>query len=193
MARKSDNNTKNHSGTDDATESGEQIQDTITDIREDPISNNPVTRADDVETEIKHLRRVSRFLDNAIKVPKTKYRFGADSIIGLIPVAGDTLTSVFSVYILYKSYLLGISKATVARMMINIVIDTVVGMLPIVGDLFDAGWKANNRNVELLEKRGNGLGSGKRDKWFAIVFVTSPFILIITLIISFGWVIFGLF
>lgn len=185
--------TKDRSEADETTNTEEQVQGTITDIRDDPIGNNPVTRADDVDTEIKHLRRVSRFLDSAIKVPKTKYRFGADSIIGLVPIAGDTLTSVFSVYILYKAYLLGISKATVARMMINIVIDTIVGMIPVVGDFFDAGWKSNNRNVRLIEKRGNGLGSSKRDKWFAIVFVISPFIVIISLIILSVGVIFRLF
>lgn len=178
---------------DEMINAGKQAQEEVTNIKDDPIGNNPVTRADDVETEIEHLRRVSHFLDSKMKVPGTKYRFGADSVIGLLPVAGDTLTSVFSIYILYKAYLLGISKATVTRMMINIVIDTTVGMLPVVGDLFDAGWKANNRNVELLEKRGSGLGSSKRDKWFAIAFVASPFLLVILLIISAGAILFGLF
>ena len=171
-------------------ESGEEIRKEIKKLSEDPIEHNPITRADDVDTEVAHLRRVSRFLDNSMRVPGTNYRFGADPIIGALPIAGDVVSSIFSLYIIYKSYLLGISKGTIARMTINIVIDTVVGILPVIGDLIDSGWKANKRNVDLLEKRGNELGPSKRDKWFAIAFVISPILLVLMIIIlTFGAVI----
>lgn len=140
-----------------------------------------------MNTEVAHLRRVSRFLDNSMRVPGTNYRFGADPIIGAAPIAGDTVSSIFSLYILYKAYLLGISRGTVARMTINIVIDTVVGIIPLIGDLTDFAWKANQRNVDLLEKRGNELGSSNRDKWFAIMFVISPILLVLmSIILIFG-------
>lgn len=172
---------------DEVVNAGKNVQQEMATLAEDPLGNNPITRAEDVQTEVEHLRSVSRFLDNSMRVPGTNRRFGADPIIGALPIAGDTVSSIFSLYILYKSYLLGISKGTIARMAINIVIDTVIGIVPVIGDIIDFGWKANKRNVDLLEKRGSELGSSKRDKWFAIAFVISPLLVVLmTIILGMG-------
>lgn len=102
----------------------------------------------------KVLRRsqaLAYFLDNSIGLPGTKFRIGWDVVIGLIPGFGDLLTGILAIYIVAQGVELGASRATVFRMVWNVIIDTVLGSVPLVGDLFDAGWKANVRNARLLE------------------------------------------
>lgn len=112
-----------------------------------------VTTAQDPETEMGRLRALSRFLDSAMRVPGTNYRVGADSIAGLVPGIGDLLSGIVSLYILHRAYLLGIPKSTLARMLWNVLLDTLIGTIPVVGDLFDTAWKSNERNVDLIERR----------------------------------------
>lgn len=164
-------------------DAGTSAVEQVNEIADNPKENNPITRADDIETEVEHLRRISHFLDSRLRIPGTSYRFGADSLSGLIPGIGDFLSAVFSIYIVYKAYLLGLSTGTVLRMGVNIIIDTAVGVFPVLGDLFDIGWKANNRNVKLLEKHSTGLASGERDKWMALTIVATPLLLIVIFIL----------
>ncbi len=103
-------------------------------------------------SKISNLRRISRLLDNAIPIPGTKIRFGLDPIIGLLPGGGDTLTGGIAAYIVVEAARMGIPRATVGKMIGNIVIDSLAGTVPVVGDLFDVGWKANIKNMELLEE-----------------------------------------
>jgi hypothetical protein len=95
------------------------------------------------------IRRVARLLDDSVGVPLTRYRVGLDALLGLLPVAGDALTAVLSLYIVVEAARLGVSKRTLARMLGNVGLDFAVGSVPVVGDLFDAVWKANRRNAEL--------------------------------------------
>jgi len=164
---------------DELVNAGEKTAEEVRQVAENPRENNPITRAEDVETEIEHLRRVSRFLDSAIRIPGTSYRFGADSLSGLLPGIGDFLSAVFSVYIAYKAYILGVSLSGIIRMGINIVIDTIVGVIPLLGDLFDVGWKANNKNVELLEEHGADLKTNSRGIILAISVVALPILLVV--------------
>lgn len=97
-------------------------------------------------------RNLASLLDAAWAIPGTKIRFGADSLLGLIPGAGDVLTSGLSAYLLYGAWRHGTSKWTLARMSGNILIDLLFGSIPLLGDLFDLVWKSNQRNVRLLEK-----------------------------------------
>lgn len=151
---------------------------------------NPLTSADSVETEIKRLRLISKFLDNQFRIPFTNVRFGVDPLVGLFPVVGDVLTSVFSVYIVYKAYLLGMPYSTLFRMVINIVIDTLVGSISTVGDVFDGLWKSNAKNVDLLEERGVDPDSVDRDWWFAILFIALPiFALVVAIVVAVALVI----
>ena len=90
------------------------------------------------------------WLDSSISLPGG-YRIGLDGIIGLIPGVGDIVGGGLSSWILYQAYQQGAPKFILARMLINIFIDSVVGAIPIAGDLFDFIWKANQRNVALLE------------------------------------------
>jgi uncharacterized protein DUF4112 len=99
------------------------------------------------------LERLSWLMDDLIRVPGIGWRFGLDAIVGLIPGFGDTATSLVSFYILTSAVRYRVPKVTLLRMGMNIGIDYLIGSLPLVGDLFDAWWKSNQMNVELLRKR----------------------------------------
>jgi uncharacterized protein DUF4112 len=99
------------------------------------------------------LQRLSWLMDDLIRIPGLGWSFGLDALVGLIPGFGDTATSLASFYILASAVRYGVPKVTLLRMGLNIGIDYVVGSFPLVGDLFDAWWKSNQRNVALLSKR----------------------------------------
>jgi len=92
-------------------------------------------------------------MDDLFRVPVLGWRFGLDALIGLIPGVGDTASSLASFYILANGVRYGVPKITLLRMGLNLGIDYAVGSLPLVGDLFDAWWKSNQKNLELLKKR----------------------------------------
>ena len=96
-------------------------------------------------------RALARLLDSAFTVPGTSFTIGLDPLIGLIPAGGDLIGALLSGYIVLTGVRLGAPGSVVARMLANIAIDTAVGSIPILGDLFDAGWRSNDRNVRLLE------------------------------------------
>lgn len=101
------------------------------------------------------LRRVetlAHWLDDRYRLPGTRYRFGFDGIVGLIPGVGDVITNTLAAYVIYEAWRLGIPASILTRMLANLGIDTVVGAVPLVGDLFDFGFKANRRNVRLLHR-----------------------------------------
>ncbi len=91
-------------------------------------------------------------MDAGIRVPGTNLRFGLDPILGLIPGAGDAAGAVLAGWILVEAIRLGASRATVVRIAGNVALDAVVGAVPVLGDIFDFAWKANLRNVALLER-----------------------------------------
>lgn len=98
------------------------------------------------------LRRLGQLLDNSIPVPGTRFRFGLDSIIGLVPGVGDLLGGALSLYIILQASRLGVPRALLARMGYNVAVDVLVGSIPVLGDLFDAGFKANLRNLALVQQ-----------------------------------------
>ena len=91
-------------------------------------------------------------LDSAVLVPGTSFRFGLDPILGLIPGLGDLVSPLFTAGIIWQARDLGIPRVVIMRMIINVAIDTIVGLVPIVGDLFDFAWKSNDMNLALLEQ-----------------------------------------
>jgi hypothetical protein len=108
--------------------------------------------------ELERIERLAKLLDTQFTLPGTSIRFGMDSIIGLIPGVGDAAGLLASVYILSRLERLGLSRAARIQMIANIAIDTLVGAVPIFGDVFDVAFRANRRNVALarrvLEKSG---------------------------------------
>ena len=120
-----------------------------TDVRDAPLQGaielSPAAR-------LERLRRLTRLLDTAVKIPGTRIRLGLDSLIGLVPAAGDLVSAALSLHILREAAKLGVSRPTLVRMATNIGIDFVGGSIPIVGDLFDVAYKANVKNMAILEK-----------------------------------------
>lgn len=101
--------------------------------------------------KLERLRYLSNLWDNALGVPGTKLRVGIESIVGLLPVGGDLIGLLLSCYILFDAIQFDLPKTILLRMVANIIIDAIVGVVPFFGDLFDTAWKANTRNVDLLE------------------------------------------
>lgn len=101
---------------------------------------------------LQRIRRLARLMDSAFRIPGTKWRIGMDALIGLIPGIGDAASMAASLWIILGARRLGIPRRTQLRMFGNILFDTVVGSIPLVGDLFDAGYKANLRNTALIER-----------------------------------------
>ncbi len=101
---------------------------------------------------LRRLEWLTTVLDDRYKVPGTKIGFGWDTLIGLIPVAGDSVTTALSVYFMWEANRLGVSKWTLWRMLANVGIDFVVGLVPFVGDLCDVAWRANRKNLKLLKQ-----------------------------------------
>jgi len=100
---------------------------------------------------LRRTRVVAHLLDDAVRVPGTDRRVGLDPIVGLVPGYGDALAAALSLYVVGEAALAGAPRGTLLRMCANVAVDALVGTVPVVGDLFDAGWKANDRNVALLE------------------------------------------
>jgi hypothetical protein len=100
---------------------------------------------------IDRLHRVGWLLDNSIPIPGTRFRLGIDELIGLVPGVGDLIGGLLSLYIIVEASRMGVPRGLLARMGWNVAIDTLVGEIPILGDLFDIGFKANLRNLALLD------------------------------------------
>jgi hypothetical protein len=107
------------------------------------------------------VRAISFWMDRAFVVPGLGWRFGLDPLIGLVPVVGDLVSTVASLYILAAATQLRVPRGTLLRMTLNVALDYVLGSLPIVGNVFDFVWKSNERNVRLLER---SLAAGQAER-----------------------------
>ncbi|MFM2044416.1 MAG: hypothetical protein RLY86_2992 [Pseudomonadota bacterium] len=105
----------------------------------------------DPET-VAHLRGLSELLDSRWRVPGLGWRFGIDGIASIIPGIGDTATGVISAYIIWQAARIGVPRSTLLRMAANTGVDWAVGSIPVIGTLFDFVFKANTRNMELLNR-----------------------------------------
>ena len=108
--------------------------------------NTPATRAE----RIARLEALANLLDTAILIPGTNVRFGIDALIGLVPGIGDVVTTLMSLYLVKEARALGAPRHLILRMLGNVALDSVVGAVPVAGDLFDVMWRANRRNMALL-------------------------------------------
>ena len=101
--------------------------------------------------KLKRIRKIAKLLDTAIGIPGTKIRFGLEPILGILPGGGDLVTAIISAYMIYLAASFGLDKSEIFKMIKNVAIDTAIGSIPIAGDIFDAYFKANIRNLEILE------------------------------------------
>jgi hypothetical protein len=130
------------------------------------------------------LERLAWLLDSSIRVPGTNFRVGLDGIIGLIPGIGDAAGGVLSSYIIAEAARMGVPRSTLIRMAFNVLVEALIGMIPVVGDLFDFAWKANNRNVRLLqEQMRDSRRTTTKNRIFVIVLV----VVLLALIIGIIW------
>jgi len=109
-----------------------------------------LTAAD--ESRLSRLRRLARLYDAGIRVPGTRVEVGLDPLFGLVPGIGDAVGAGVATYIVFEAARFGVPWSVLLRMLLNVGIDALVGAFPVAGDLFDAAWKANLKNIELLER-----------------------------------------
>jgi hypothetical protein len=105
----------------------------------------------DARATRERVRRLAWLLDSSIPIPGTGFSIGLDALIGLFPVVGDVAGVLLSSYILREAARLGVPKSTLVRMALNVGIEGALGTIPLAGDVFDAAWKANQRNARLLD------------------------------------------
>lgn len=107
---------------------------------------------DQSNNTIEQLNKLATLLDSQFAIPGTRIRFGLDAILGLIPGAGDAIGALLSLWVVISGIRMGASIGSVFKMLINIGIELVLGAVPLLGDIFDVAWQANNRNVTLLRE-----------------------------------------
>jgi hypothetical protein len=133
-------------------------------------------------------RTLARLLDRSFRIPGTSLRFGLDPLLGLLPVGGDVLAALGSGYILYVAWVNGAPGGVIGRMLLNVLLDTLVGSVPVVGDLFDAGWQANARNVAMLEDWLGEEGSQHHHSPAILVGVITALLLLMAGVVAVIWV-----
>lgn len=110
------------------------------------------------------MERLAWLMDRAIPVGRRS--FGLDPLIGLIPGLGDSFSGLVSMAIIVRAVQLGIPKATLMRMMVNVGVDSTVGAIPVLGSIFDFAFKANSRNLQILRNTIRGTHSSRGDIFF---------------------------
>ncbi len=147
---------------------------------EPPRAFGGLTKEDRRKVEIEDgLENLSHYLDGLFRIPGTGWRFGLDSLIGLVPNVGDTLTSFASFYILLAGVRYGVPKITLLRMAFNIGLDYVVGTIPFIGDAFDFFWKSNKQNMDLIRERATGKDVGTTSDYLFVFAIIGVLILIL--------------
>lgn len=106
----------------------------------------------EVHAALVRLEALARVMDSAVRIPGTEVRMGFDALLGLVPVLGDAVAGAISSYLIWEAKKLGVPKWVLARMIANTAIDTALGAVPVVGDLFDVAYRSNSRNVALLRR-----------------------------------------
>lgn len=136
----------------------------------------------------RRLRRLSNILDNAIAIPGTSYRIGIDPIIGLLPGGGDFLGTAISAYIVLEAARMGVPRAMLQQMVWNIIVDTLSGTVPVLGDLVDLTWKANTKNIVLLEEHLKipHSQSGKKVDWLFLALLFGVLLLVVICVAAIG-------
>lgn len=139
---------------------------------------NPVPKPNN-PSALRRVRTLSYLLDNAIRIPGTRHRIGLDPLIGLLTGGGDIAGAILSAYIILEATRFGLPRKTLMQMLGNLLTDSIVGSLPLIGDLFDVTWKANTRNLALLEAHvANPQPQRAADRGF-IFFVIALLVLIV--------------
>ena len=139
--------------------------------------------------DVARIRSLARLLDSAIRIPGTDIRIGLDPILGLFPGLGDFAGAAASGYIVIASARLGAPTPVLARMLLNVGTDAVIGSVPLLGDLFDVGWRANERNAALLERHLGNPAATRKGSVAVIAGVAAAVVLLVIGIVTLAAVI----
>jgi hypothetical protein len=149
---------------------------------------SPRTRRGNKVFDDENLDLLSHLLDDWFRVPGTSIRFGLDGIVGFIPGVGDAIAGIASCVIIIAAWVRGVSYVTLARMLANWGIEVVLGAVPVLGNLFDIGWKANRRNYALLTgSLADPQGVQRRSWLFFAVLCIGLAVLLIAPVVLLGW------
>lgn len=150
----------------------------------------------DIRDRVRRMQSLAWLLDNSIPLPGG-FRIGLDAILGLLPGVGDAVGALLSAYIINEARSMGVPKSVLWRMMGNVMLETVIGSIPFAGDLFDAAYKANMRNLALLERFQRDPIASRRSSrlfvggftlllaLFAVAIVAIPVLVIVALVKAF--------
>jgi hypothetical protein len=136
--------------------------------------------------ELERLRTMARLLDSAARIPGTRIRFGLDALIGLVPGIGDAISAIFSAFIIYRAARLGAPRTTLVRMLANVGVDTIVGEIPLLGDLFDVGWKSNIKNLSLLEQHLQQPATARAGSRRVLVLLGAGLLVLLVVVVALG-------
>jgi hypothetical protein len=119
------------------------------------------------------LRSWQRLLDEAFRIPGTRVRFGWDAVVGIVPWAGDVITALMGVVVLVAAHRMRVPGVVQVRMLFNLAIDLAIGLVPFAGDIADVFWKANTRNMALLERHAASPMPATAGDWWFVTGITA--------------------
>ncbi len=139
------------------------------------------------------LQALAWLLDSSIRLPGG-FRIGVDALIGLVPFFGDAAGVLLSAWIVSQAAKLGVPRAVLMRMILNVAVEGLVGLVPLAGDVFDAAWKANQRNVRLLERHMGDPAETARSSRRFVLLVLALVVLLVVLMsmlsaLFVGWIV----
>lgn len=124
---------------------------------------------------LQRLDNLAELLDESIRIPGIGYRIGYDALMGLIPGVGDLAGLMFGTYIVLEAARFKVPRSTLLRMIANVLLEAAIGTIPLIGDVFDATYKSNVRNLRLLRRRLSAPESAPRsDRWFFALLIAIP-------------------
>lgn len=140
-----------------------------------------------MQQRVERLQRLARLWDSAIRIPGTQVRVGLDPLVGLVPGLGDAAGALVAAYIVLEAVRFDVPGATLLRMLANVAIDALVGTVPVLGDIFDVAWRANLKNVALIEHHLADPHGARRASRVWIVVVIAVLVLLALLGVAAGW------
>jgi len=136
-----------------------------------------------MKDRVQRLQKIARLLDTQFEGP-LGIRFGLDPLIGLIPVFGDAMTTLISFYIVVEAYRMGCSVSVLIRMLLNIFLEDLVKVIPVIGQLFDFYWKSNLKNLDLIEHHVQAPEKTRRASFLFLGVLVMSFLLTMTFVLA---------
>lgn len=136
-------------------------------------------------------RWLAYIMDDVVRVPGTQFRFGLDPLLGLIPGIGDTSSALVSAFALIQAVRLGVPKILLLKMALNVLVNEVIGVVPVVGDAFSFWFKSNARNYEIIKNHRLGTSPPKRSDWLFVIGILFALVMIVCVGIAISFLVLG--